>query len=362
MQIVEDRRQLHRIPELELCLPKTMVYLKNSLSPLNCRVFSPMESSLCAFFDFGKESAIAFRADCDALPIHENSNAPYASIHEGNMHACGHDGHMAILLELARRLSDKKELPHNVLLIFQPGEESPGGAKLLCDTGVLEQHKVKAIFGLHLWPGLAEGQVFCREMEQMARASEVTVDIYGKSAHIARPDKGLDALAAATAFYTRVRVLERSLPKNVFRLLNFGKLHAGTARNALSDHAHMEGSLRAFQDEVFEQLRSGLYAIGTDVEKGTGCRVQIHLSDGYPAVMNPPELYRKVRALADFCPLEEPCMTAEDFSCYQKRVPGLFFFLGLGDVPALHTDHFDFNEAILSKGADFFEKLAEKFL
>ena len=362
MQIVKDRRQLHRIPELELCLPKTMAYLKNSLSGLNCRVFSPMESSLCAFFDFGKDRSIAFRADCDALPIYEKSDAPYCSTHQGNMHACGHDGHMAILLELARRLSGKTDLSHNVLLIFQPGEESPGGAKLLCATGILEEYAVKAIFGLHLWPGLAEGQVFCREQEQMARASEVTVDIYGKSAHIARPDKGLDALAAAVAFYTRVRELERSLPETVFRLLNFGKLHAGTARNALSDHAHIEGTLRAFQDDIFEQLRDSICAIGANVESQSGCRVQIHFSDGYPAVINPPELYRKVRGLVDFSTFDQPYMTAEDFSCYQKQVPGLFFFLGLGDVPALHTDHFDFNEAILSKGADFFEKLAEKFL
>ena len=138
MQITADRRALHQIPELELTLPKTMAYLAAVLEGLNCRVFSPMESALCAWFDFGRESAIAFRADCDALPIQEANDVPYASRHPGRMHACGHDGHMAILLELARRLSEKKDLPHNVLLLFQPGEESPGGGKLLCDTGVLE--------------------------------------------------------------------------------------------------------------------------------------------------------------------------------------------------------------------------------
>lgn len=362
MQIITDRRSLHKIPELELQLPKTMEYLSNSLKDLNCRIFSPMESSLCAFFDFGADHAIAFRADCDALPIQEVTETEYASTHPGKMHACGHDGHMAILLELARRLNKKDSLPHNVLLIFQPGEESPGGAQPLCDTGILEAHRVKAIFGLHLWPGMEAGKVFCREQEMMARASELTVDVYGISSHIARPDKGIDALIGASAFYSRMVALEKSLPPHIYRLLNFGKFHSGTARNAISNHAHMEGSLRAFQDDVFETLRSGLYRIAAEVEAETGCKVQVHLNEGYPAVMNPSALFHKVRAIVPFEVPAEPCMTAEDFSWYQKHVPGLFFFLGLGDVPALHSCDFHFEESILTKGADFFEILAENFL
>ena len=362
MQIIDDRRALHRIPELEWDLPETMNYLKNSLSGLNCTVFVPVEGALCAFFDFGREDAIAFRADCDALPICERSGTAFASTHEGKMHACGHDGHMAILLELARRLSGKKDLLHNVLLVFQPGEETPGGAKRICDSGVFEKYKTKAIFGLHLWPGLTPGKVFCRENEQMSHASEVNVDFYGKSSHIAKADQGIDALAAAMEFYRRVTAIEKALPKNIFRLLKFGKLRSGTARNAISDHTHMEGSLRAFQDEVFDGLRDGILKTGAEIEAETGCRVAIHMSEGYPAVMNPGDLYRKVRQLIPFEALDEPCMTAEDFSWYQKRMPGLFFFLGLGDTPALHADNFDFDEEILVKGADFFEELAKKFL
>lgn len=359
MQIIDDRRALHRIPELEWELPETMEYLQTALSGLSCRLFQPVPGALCAFFDLGRDSALAFRADCDALPICEKSTAPYASTHPGKMHACGHDGHMAMLLELARRISRKQNLPHNILLIFQPGEESPGGAKRICDSGVLGAHRVKAIFGTHLWPGLEPGKVFCRENEQMSHASELTVDIYGKSSHLAKPDRGLDALAAGMEFYRRIRALERDLPPECYRLLNFGKFSSGSARNAVSDHSHMEGSLRAFQDEVFEGLRQGIYDAARAVEEATACRVEIRMSEGYPAVMNPPELYHRIRALVPFEALEEPCMTAEDFSWYQKFVPGLFFFLGLGDTPALHADHFDFDESILVKGADFFEKLAE---
>ena len=362
MQIIDDRRSLHRIPELELNLPKTMAYLKKSLTGLKCTVFSPMESALAAYFDFGADHSIAFRADCDALPIAEKNGDAFSSLHPGCMHACGHDGHMAIALELARRLNEKERLPHNVLILFQPGEESPGGAKPLCETGILKEYGVRAIFGLHLWPGLEPGVVFSRRKELMSRSSEVNVDIFGKSAHIAKAAEGLDAVFAGAEFYRRAITMEQSLPDGVYRLLKFGKFHSGTVRNALSDYTHIEGSLRAFQDEVFEALREGLHAIARDVERETGCTVNITMSDGYPAILNPDDLFDRVRAAANFRELAEPSMTSEDFSWYQRHVPGMFFFLGLGDTPALHADNFRFDEGLLEKGADFFEKLAEDFV
>ena len=362
MQIFADRHALHRIPELDRDLPKTLAYLQKSLSGLECRVFSPMDGALCALFDFGREDAIAFRADIDALPITEKTDAPYASTHPGNMHACGHDGHAAILLELARRISGSHDLPHNVLLVFQPAEETTGGARDICETGIFETHKVKAIFGLHLWPGLAAGTVASRKNELMARSCEVTVDIYGKSAHIAKAAEGIDALMAATDFYRRAMEMEKNLPDGIFRLLKFGKFHSGTVRNALSAHTHMEGSLRAFQDDVFLSLAEGLKAIGRDVEDAYGCSVNIHMSSGYPAVMNPEDLFQRVAEALPFTALDAPSMTAEDFSWYQRYVPGMFFFLGLGDTPALHADTFDFDDSILLKGADFFEALAKRFV
>ena len=361
MQIFADRYALHRIPELQLDLPKTKAYLENALASLSCRVFCPCNSALCAFFDFGADTAIAFRADMDALPISEKTGVDYASTHPGVMHACGHDGHMAILLELARRLNQKEKLPHNVLLIFQPGEESPGGAKPICDTSVLEEHHVKAVFGLHLWPGLEKGKIFSRRQELMARASEVTLDIYGKSAHIAKAAEGIDSLMAGAEFYTRAMEMERQVPEGIFRLLKFGKFHSGTVRNALSAHTHIEGSLRAFQDEVFESMAQNLRDIAADVEAKYGCTVNLHLADGYPAVLNDDEVFDAVSRCHPVEELAEPCMTAEDFAWYQKHVPGVFFFLGLGDTPALHADTFDFDQTVLLKGADFFENLAENY-
>ena len=361
MQIIEDRRALHRIPELDRDLPKTMAYLRESLEKLGCQVFSPMESALCAWFDFGAKEAIAFRSDADALPIRERSKKEYQSVHPGRMHACGHDGHMAMLLELARRLDKKESLNYNVLLVFQPAEETTGGARDLCATGVFKRHNVKAIFGVHLWPGLEKGVVYSRRNEMMSRSCEVKVDIYGKSAHLAKASEGIDALAAGVQFYSRVMAMEAALPKKVFRLLKFGKFESGTVCNAISEHTRMEGSLRAFQDDVFYSLRAGLVSIGKDVERSTGCSVNIYMNDGYPAVMNPSKLYDRVCKAAQFRELETPSMITEDFSWYQKTLPGIFFFLGTGDTPALHAEDFDFDEEILVKGADFFEELAEKF-
>ncbi len=361
MQIIDDRRALHRIPELDRDLPKTMAYLHASLAELKCRVFSPMPGALAAYFDFGAKETIAFRSDADALPIEEHTKLPFCSGHPGRMHACGHDGHMAILLELARRLDGKTALAHNVLLIFQPAEETTGGARDICKTGIFPAYRVEAIFGLHLWPGLEAGVVASRMEEMMSRSCEVKVDIYGRTAHIARPQEGIDALAAGVEFYRRVKALEGGLPKKVFRLLKFGKFESGQVCNAISAHTRMEGTLRAFQDEVFYSLRAGIVSIGKDIERATGCTVNIYMNDGYPAVMNPPELYRRVQRAVDFTPLDAPSMITEDFSWYQKTLPGMFFFLGTGDTPALHASDFDFDEAILLKGADFFEALAENF-
>jgi hippurate hydrolase len=322
-------------------------------------LFSPVSGSLCAFFDFGADRAIAFRADMDALPITEKTGAEYASRHPGRMHACGHDGHMAIALELARRLSGKTKLARNILLVFQPAEEATGGAKPICDTGVFTEYRVEAIFGLHLWPGLEKGRVFSKPGPMMSRSAELDVDIFGKSAHIGRSWEGVDATEAACEFIRQAYGLERSLPSDIPRLLKFGKLQTGTVRNALSDHARMEGGLRAFSDEVFFGLRDRLLEIAKEIEGAFGCTVKVHTSNGYPAIDNPKELHDRVFSIAPFEPLTEPSMTTEDFSWYQRHLPGMFFFLGLGENPALHSNNFDFDESVLGLGADFFEKIAE---
>lgn len=361
MQIIQDRRELHKIPELDRQLPKTIAYLEQALSNLKCRVFSPMEGALCAFFDFGAPKAIAFRAEMDALPVREETKLPFASTHPGKMHACGHDGHMAILLELARRLDKKDKLGRNVLLVFQPSEETTGAAKALCATKVFKKHGVEAIFGLHLWPGLDSGVIYSRKNEMMARSCEVRVEIQGRATHITRADQGMDALAAGIDFYRRVMALEGALPKQVLRTLNFGKMESGTACNVLSDFTVLEGSLRTFQDDIFYSLRAGMVSAGKTVERSSGCSVSVSMNEGYPTLVNPGKLYDRVRDLVEFRELGQPCLITEDFAWYQQSLPGMFFFLGVGETSVLSAADFDFDESVLEKGVDFFENLAENF-
>jgi len=196
----------------------------------------------------------------------------------------------------------------------------------------------------------------------MIHSCEVTAEIVGRPSHIVKAQEGIDALAAGVEYYRRAVAMEQALPQNIYRLLKFGHMESGTVRNALSAHTRLEGSLRAFQDEIFDKLRGGLDRIAADIAAETGCAVTVTGSEGYRAVMNPPELFRRVMAVAPFETLAEPSMTSEDFSFYQQRVPAMFFFLGTGNTPTLHADNFNFDEQILVKGADFFEKLAENFL
>ena len=361
MDIISHRRALHQIPEPDVHLPKTAAYLRSVLENYRCKLFSPIENSLCAYFDFGAARTIAFRADMDALPIQEQTGLPFASRHPGYMHACGHDGHMAIGLELARRLNGCEAFPNNVLLVFQPAEETIGGAQLMCETGFLQEYAVEAIFALHLWPGQAAGTLSSRKNEMLSRCSELTVDIWGKPAHVAKAWEATDAMAAAVEFYSKAMELERRVDPEVRRLLKFGKMSSGTVRNIISGHTRLEGTLRTYQDEWFDRLYQGILDIAAEVEAETQCRVDVKLETGYLAVINHPDLYRKVRDLVEFMELEEPSMISEDFSYYQRQIPGVFFFLGLGDTPALHNDRFNFDETLLLKGADFFWELANRY-
>lgn len=362
LQIIEDRRALHQIPELDRQLPETLAYLTAALAPLRCRLLRPMAGALCAYFDFGAAHTIAFRSDADALPVQEQTGLPFASHHPGKMHACGHDAHMAMLLELARRLDRMAALPQNILLVFQPAEETTGGARDLCQTGIFREYGVEAIFGMHLWPDLPSGVIASRRNEMMSRSCEVTVEITGRSAHIAKAAEGIDALAAGVDFYQQVMAAVDALPPQVFRLCKFGRMESGTVRNAVSAHTVLEGSLRAFQDEIFTGLQARIRAIGRDVALKMGCQVEVTMNDGYPAVMNPGALFDRVLASGlEFVQLDAPVMITEDFSWYQRQLPGMFFFLGVGPAPALHAADFQFDEAALQRGADFWEQLARQY-
>lgn len=360
--VAAHRRALHRIPELDDRLPETCAYVRSVLEPLGCEITAPIPGSVCAFFDAGRPETAAFRADMDALPVTEATGLPYASRHPGQMHACGHDGHTALALALAEHAAAHlSELPRNVLLLFQPAEETTGGAERLCQAGIMERHNVTSVFGLHIWPGLPAGRVFSRPGPLMARSSEVTVTVTGKSVHLSRAAEGRDALTAGAEYLRRAYERTDALPQDQLRVLRFGKMTSGTVRNAVSGTTVLEGSLRTYREETHQLCRELLETLGREIAAETGCAVEVRLSRGYPAVWNHEELYGTLHArLGPEAPagLDRPVLAAEDFSFYQKRVPGVFFFLGAGNTPELHAPNFSFDdEAVLPAGLEFLKKL-----
>lgn len=351
------RQDLHQIPELELDLPKTQNYILNILNSYPCQICSPIPSSVIAYFNNHKKKTIAFRSDMDALPVEEKTSCTFKSRHNGRMHACGHDGHMAMLLGLADYLKENyKRLNVNVLLIFQPGEESPGGAKLMCQTGFLDIYHVCQIYGTHLWPNLKKGLIATKIGPMMARSSEVDIDIHGKKSHAASYQQGIDALEIAANYLTEIYSRVKEIPGEVPYLLRFGKMYSGDIRNVVSDHTRLEGTLRALDDAVYHQL--------TDILKSTAKKYpgsfDFHITEGYPPVKNDATLIEKLLTfLPDLVLLNKHEMISEDFSWYQQYVPGVFFFLGTGTKIPLHNDHFDFDEIILEKGVQNYIQILE---
>lgn len=404
-QILEElrrhRQALHRIPELDFDLPRTIEYVRHHLDGLCCEVFEPCLSCVCAYFDAGRDSTVAVRADMDALPIVERSCAPARSETPGHMHACGHDAHMAMALTFASVVDraiacarggletgcaethaagereaeslsgERPVLESNVLFIFQPAEETTGGAKTVCESGVFERFGVSAIFGFHVWPDLPAGTVASRPGALFARSSETHIDIKGASAHIATtygvPDERThDAMLAAARFVEGARSLMMRLGEREYCIAKFGLLRAGAVCNAVAGEAHIEGSLRVYSDQMFDAARDGVRSCLEDSCASTGCTYEVSFASGYPPVINDRALFDRARmAVPHMVELDMPSLTAEDFSFYQQRIAGLFMLLGVGSCPAcpagasssLHADDLYFDEEPLLAGVDTYCRL-----
>lgn len=367
-ELTRYRRDLHRIPELDDDLPRTIAYVRSVLSGLSCDVLEPCKGAVCAFFDLGRAETVAIRADMDALPIDEASGAAFSSEHPGRMHACGHDGHMAMALAAATwvdrvaRGADAAvragQLPRNVLFVFQPAEETTGGAKRVCESGVFERYHVTRIFGMHLWPDLPAGSLASRPGPLLARSSETTVTFHGVSSHIAKWRDGRDALGAAARFVVGSKWLSRKLEQDEPFLLRFGHMTAGTVRNAVAGQARVEGSLRVFSDDMFACAQDEVRALAQTAADEEGCTFDLHFSEGYPPVVNDGTLFGEAaQALPELERVPEPLLIAEDFAFYQRYLPGVFFLLGTGTGIPLHADTFNFDERVLLRGVRAYQQL-----
>lgn len=358
-QIQIIRRKLHQIPELDKCLPKTITFIENKLASFKCTLFHPIQSAVCAYFDFQQSTTIAFRSDMDALPIQERSTVSYCSKHKGQMHACGHDAHMAMLLAFAAYLNKQKDCKHNVLLIFQPAEETTGGAKDIVDTGILSDYHVLALFGIHVMPKLKKGTIASKSGYLMARSAQITLEIKGKSAHIAHFHEGKDALYCAMCFIQRIYDIADNYKKEA-HLLKFGLCNSGHVCNAISDYTLLKGTLRVFSDNSFHYLCEQMSILCKQLEKESGCSLQLSLSQGYPSLYNDPDLFKRCQILLpDMSVLSKPNLLTEDFAYYGSVVQTIFFYLGIGDVSPLHSDTFDFDDSCLTKGLSTYIRLLD---
>ncbi|MDR2833950.1 MAG: amidohydrolase [Streptococcaceae bacterium] len=352
------RTDLHQIPELGFKEFKTKDYIMEQIKGYDCEINEVGETGLVLYFGNEQKKTIAFRTDIDALPIIEENDIWYKSKHKGRMHACGHDGHMAMMLVFCKYLNENKsKLDKNVCIIFQPSEENRAGAHTILKSGLWEKYRSEAIFGMHLWPGLSAGEVFSKPNEMMSQGSETNITIHGKSAHIASYQKGIDALEIACRYLLDVYKFERSISPTIDRLVRFGVMNSGTARNIVSDKTELLGTIRTFSNSAHKSIKYGIHQIADRYEEQYGVKFDFKYYDGYETVINDEELFNRLQPKLQVNILEKPVMQSEDFSVYRHHEKEIFFFLGVGDVPNLHNPHFNFDMKILQKGVEFWQKL-----
>ncbi len=358
--LIRHRRALHRIPELMYDLPETQKYVRNALADLHCTVTSVATSGLLAFFDAGKPETALFRSDMDALPVTENTKNDFPSSHPGRMHACGHDGHMAMLLAFAAWVDENiHALPRNVLLAFQPAEESGGGGEQIVQSGCVEKYSVTRAFAIHVEPNLPVGTVASRPGPLMARASEILLDIEGKAGHAAIPGAGNDALAAAVDFVYGAYRAEAEMPAEKPHRMKFCQLQSGNSTNVIADVAHVKGTIRTFSDVDFAHMKGKMIALSRKAEETYGVTCHLIIKDGYPAVINDEALFDAASARMKIDLIPEASFLGEDFSYYGRKVPAVLFRVGLGTHIPLHAATFDFDERALVTGVELYRMLAE---
>jgi amidohydrolase len=364
------RRALHAIPEEGYKEVKTREKIQEVLRDLGYETQPMAQTGLCCLIPGeNTEKTIAFRADMDGLSIAEQTNVDYASTHHQMMHACGHDGHMTMLLLLATYLKEQKTQPVcNVLLIFQPAEEGPGGAKVMVEEGLFTRYNVDEVYGCHIMPDLHEGWIATRKGPMMAQTGELYVEVVGKSAHGAAPHQGLDAILAASQFVMALQsIVSRNIDPLKTSLITIGTIQGGERVNVIAGAVSLGGTMRAYEESVYDHMKKRVMDTAEGVGMTTGCQIKVRFVDMYPPVVNDDQLFENFTGLLDDDEWQEaqPLMIAEDFSFYQKQVPGLFFYLGgrnieKGYVHGLHDSRFNFDESILLHGVEVYARILDK--
>lgn len=370
--VTKHRRHLHQHPELSLHEFETTKYITQFLEELGVSYERPLETGAIAYLNGNSDHTIAFRADIDALPIFEENDVDYRSQTDNVMHACGHDGHTTALMLFVKRckeMFDKGTLPHNVVFIFQPAEETGGGANRLIKAGAFNNYPIEAVFGIHVNPFADEGQVVIRDEEITASATEYRFFLKGLSSHVADKEQGHSCGEALLHVLNQVGQIQQyhlnGLKRNI---VHMGHFEAGEAINTVASHGYLEGTIRTYDPNDLNVVKTQMHKIAESVSLLFNVDCEVKFEEGYPPTMNSPKLRASVEQAINAANLEVidkplPFLFGEDFSFYgQQLAPAYFAFVGTrnedkGFVTGLHTSHLNFDEKVLIYVANYYEQL-----
>lgn len=369
-EIIENRRALHQIPEIGLNTIKTSAYLtaKGREYGVDKIDDTLIENGLVMLIKPRIETSlgVALRSDMDALPMKEASGVAFASLHEGCMHACGHDGHMATMLATVHYLCNHRdELKQNVTIVFQPGEEGPGGAEVMIKNGLFKKYPIDKILGMHVMSDQPAGTIGCCAGPMMARNGEFQYTIKGRSAHGATPNEGRDAVVAGASLVMNLQtIVSRNVDPLETAVITVGKFIGGQVRNVIADKAEIVGTMRSFSDENYVMMKERMEKIAQSIASMFDVDVELEIQDYYGVVRNDASMVEQLKEVCqeDYVQIK-PRMISEDFSFYQQEVPGVFYFCGVRDethTRLIHDSAFDFNEEALLNGVETNVRMLEK--
>ena len=375
--LVEIRRKIHSHPELAFEEVETSRLVAAQLQTFGFEVTKGVAKTGVVGLLRGKQAGktIALRADMDALPLEEARNVPYASKVKGKMHACGHDAHVTILLGVAKIFSSIPErVKGNIKWIFQPAEEGGAGGRMMVEEGVLEDPRVDAIFGAHVFPFLPTGKVGIYEREGLAATDRFTIRILGKGGHAASPHVTKDPILAAGHLITQLHsIVSRNINPLDSGVITVGQIRGGTAFNIIPDEVELRGTVRSLNAQVQEQLRSRMEEVTQGIVRSFGMEHRFDYAYGYPVLINHPEMVKRVATACsrgigkENVEVLKPSMGGEDFSYYLEKCPGAYFRLGIrnearGIVHPYHSSLFDIDENVLPFGVEMFVRIVDEFL
>jgi amidohydrolase len=371
-QIVSWRRDFHRHPEIGGREQRTSAVIRQFLEGLEIPVRAIAGTGLVAQIS-GKSPGrtVALRADMDALPLAEEGKEEYASVHAGACHACGHDGHMAILMGVARLLAAHRgKFSGRVVFLFQPSEERiPGGAKPVIEQGALDG--VDAIFGLHLWQTMPTGTVGCVSGAMMAASDEISITLTGKGGHCSMPHLSIDPITAAGNLIVNLNsIVSRNVDPLRSAVISLGTVHGGVIHNIIPNEVVLTGTVRTFDTQLRDLIERRIQEVVDGTSRACGTSGELSYIRGYPPLINDAgkaEFVRSVarRTLGDAKVLDiDPVMGGEDFAYYLEKVPGAFLFFGMGDGTGFphHHPRFDIDEKALPQAALLMTALTLEYL